>query len=193
MRKSTFSSDPFKGFRYVRPRKERTYEPPVTPPFTHAEVEVWLEHIKKDFWWKNQMPISVTALALALNTTENNLKKCLKYRGKVELERALTQIARIIPDIEARRIAFPARSNSQRGVPNFFHLEPQPCNISRLSDNWSLWARCLSCGGNKFLPVEIDGKPHVACYHCLPPSQYRSFGGKPVQKSLIHEALKKYY
>jgi hypothetical protein len=112
----------------------------------------------------------------------------------------LQKIGKIIPYIETRRLCFPKIGQGQvragEVVPRFIWLTPELTKrIPKYDDEtaWSIWACCNRCQRNQFLPVIINGKPSVACYYCLPPSQYLALGAKPVKKSLIHEALKKFY
>lgn len=140
------------------------------------------------------MPISKYALREALGLQDI----ISALRRPSERQKMLLNIARLIPDIENRKLVFPFQSCVTvkiRGiVPKFLWLEPpaQPPQIRPLTDggSWSLWARCQVCAGNKFMPL-IGGD--VACWSCIKPSQYRGLRTMADKRSLIHEALKKYY
>jgi hypothetical protein len=178
----------------------KPYVRPVDPPVSLRETLRWLEHIKRDEWWQSQMPVSTRALDAAMGGGE---VRHAHRRGGVSLLYTMNLLAFLIPDIERRAVFFPKSKKpgySKKGEkqimpPHFLRLEP-PAVIPEipklcLESAWSLWAKCQACSSNKFLPVTIDEKPHVACYMCNHPSKY-SYGGEVVEKSLIHPALKKY-
>lgn len=144
------------------------------------------------------MPISSLALDEACGA--GRIRQALNPNEIVEMDATLERVARLIPDIERRKLVFPEiRRGGKKGMttPKYVWLEPPaaPPKIPSLAleSAWSLWAACVRCGFNQFLPVVIDNKPHVCCYRCTPPSQRRAIGATPVKKSLIHEALKKFY
>lgn len=199
--------DPFAEFPSSYRRGEhrkppREYAPPDPPPFDYEQTLRWLEYVKRDDWWQSQMPVSTGALDAVFGLYRKSIHQMLRGRAKATSRPVMEKIARVIPDIESRKLVFPEANKCQAFAgkvlaPRFVWLDLPAINveISRLSAEsaWTLWARCHSCLSNTFLPVAIDGKPHVACYSCLPPSQYRALGATAVKKSLIHEALKKYY
>ncbi len=177
--------------------KERKPDPPLNPPIYDRKAALrWLEFTKRDEWWQSQMPVSVFALESALDKP-GRLKDALA--GDTNPDTILALLGHLIPDIEARKVVFPkiGRGRPKKGeepTPRYLRLFPLSTPfIPKLSSNWSLWARCITCGGNKFLPVMIGWTSHAACYHCLPPDQYPSIGAKGIKTSLIHEALKEWY
>lgn len=132
----------------------------------------WFAQAMKDPWYKSQMPILKKVVLSAIGLT------CF---GSID------RAAKLIPSIENRNLIFLKD--------RFIWMDPQVIlKINRLTPVafWSLFARCLSCGGNKFLPVEIDQKEKAACFLCLPPSQYPSIGAKPIKRSLIADSVKEY-
>lgn len=203
MRKSP-SSNPIDRFGDARPLRHagRTKTspprnpggPPIPPPFNRAGTLRWLAHIKSDAWWQSQMPIPMARLDAVLGLADGWISHMLAIHPKFPMTNAVPRISQIIPAIERRRLAFPEGKNLS---PKFLWIDPpfDPPLINRLAlaSAWSLWATCQFCGDNQFLPVVIDGKPHVACYTCIKPDQYRAIGAVAVKKSLIHEALKKFY
>lgn len=174
--------------------------PPKPPPVGWDETFLWLHHIKTDHWWVTQMPIRIYCLEKALGFTLNYIGDILNGGKRSYPQQVIPKIGTAIPEIEERSLVFPRdlrnHSPGETGT-KFLRLKipADPPAIAKVSPEsaWSLWARCLTCGSNKFLPVMIDCKPFVACYHCLPPSQHRTIGATETKKSLIHEALKKYY
>lgn len=174
---------------------------PEQPIMNYVEVKYWLAHIKNDHWWQTQMPISYAALSDAVGIERKTFVNMIENKRTYRDVFALKALAPVIISIEKREVCFPEVKNSPlRGAPPIPRLlrvmprDPVPL-ISRLSQGsaWSLWATCFNCRNNKFLPIIIDHKPYVACYHCLPPSQYRAIGAAPVMRSLIHEVLRAFY
>lgn len=161
-------------------------------PYDLAETKHWLAHIKSDFWWQHQMPISGYALSFACGYSSDMLSPRTKRFSQKSLER----VSRLIDDIKTRRICFLSSTGKPKEgeTRNFIWVEPRPKIIARLVQErfWDIWATCAACGQNQFLPIRISGddRPYVACYQCIPPDQYRSIGAILVEKSLIHEALK---
>lgn len=150
----------------------------------------WWNHTRKDDWWRSQMPMSSETLDAAL--CYGRIRSMFKSgTGK----RSLKRIATIIDDVEDRKLCFPNIIGSHGDIPRYLWLEPEKKKIGKLvaESFWTLWSRCLSCDHNQFLPMTIDGKPYVACYHCIPPSQYPQIGATRVEKSLIHQDLKNRY
>ena len=177
--------------RIVARLHEKNPVPPPNPaPYNRDACFKWFHHTRSDHWWKTQMTFSgETLLAVIGDNNHANRGKLMK-RDPLINRGIIQKIGFVIPDIEARKIAFPGGTN-----PRYVSIDPPEVipHIGKLSSVWSLWARCATCGDNKFIPVMIDGKEQVACYHCLPPSQFGSIGAREVKKSLIQEALKMFY
>lgn len=162
-------------------------------PYDLEETKRWLAHVKSDFWWQHQMPISGYALSFACGYSTDMLSPRAGGFGP----KTLARVSRVIDDIETRKICFlPTQGFFKKGTRprNFVWVEPRTKMIGRLVQEkfWDIWATCAACGHNQFLPIRIFGeeRPYVACYQCIPPDQHRSIGAILVEKSLIHEALK---
>ena len=145
---------------------------------SQAEIIRWLDHIKTDYWYLSQMAISRRALArycgidAALDLSPVNL----------------TKLSQAINDVNARRVVFlPPKEG------DFWILDPprELRKIRKLSRNWGLFSRCDSCLDNKFLPIFLNEREEVACYHCFPPEQYACIGAKKRDVSLIAEVARK--
>ena len=199
-----------------RNRKPTDWKLPVAPPYDLKETMAWWRHVRSDDWWQSQMPISTGAIDAVLGTTTFRYAVNTDYKRGVK--DSMKRLAWIIPDINRRALVFlnvggGERKKGEKMItnPRFLRLEPssEPPMIPKLclESSWSLWARCASCGGNQFVPVSfapvklyssappIKHEPsydQVACYNCNHPSR-NNYGGKLVEKSLIHEALKKYF
>lgn len=175
---------------------------PEPPPYDIARSMAWYKHTRSDTWWQSQMPINPLFLLAVCGSVNRREANALRDYKTAPSNAIMKKIGFLIPKIESRELVFPhvpvgaPRKNEYRAPQYLFIDAPLSTRcISRLSPGsaWALHARCITCRGNKFLPIEIDGKPHVACYQCLPPSQYKSIGATAVDKSLIHEALKVFY
>lgn len=192
-------SDPFKDFpsdrrKGISHKPVEDYTPPVPPPFNREATLHWLEKVKHDDWWKTQMPIPRDSLGAVLGLYPGELAVMLNNDAKKRLDATLPRISRLIPDIEARKLVFPPTKRGKTTITKFLWLEPPPPpKIGKLSQAWSFWACCSSCGGNRFLPIAIDMRPHVACYNCLHPTQYPAIGATRIYRSLIHEVMPSFY
>lgn len=173
---------------------------PKAPPCDIKKTWKWWEHVRQDDWWLSQQPISYNAMCAALGIGAEVLR--LAVEGYKPPGTIPARLAGVIDRTENRELCFPLRKSGgkkkgESSGPYFLIVERplSPSKIQKISVEiiWSLHARCVTCSGNKFLPISIDAKPYVACYQCLPPSQFPAIGATRVEKSLIHEALKKFY
>lgn len=186
------------GLQTIRRIKPREFPPLAPPPLDRHQVLKWWERARADHWHKTQMPITYpnmgALLGLAGPQFHQHMDACplnSKYWGLM---------AKLILDIEARKIAFPMSRQKHikaENQPYYVALDlpaepPRIYKISRL-EFWSLFARCNTCGGNKFLPSKVHGVQHALCYSCIPPDQHYAVGGVEQDYSLTHEALKRYY
>jgi len=148
------------------------------------QTHKWLNHAYADFWYKHQMPITGRLLDDCLGLTN-------VYRYKRPYtwgDDTVLKLARLIPEIERRAVIFTKakyRKPAQIYVSEPPKLAPK---IKKISSVWSLYATCLSCGDNQFLPVMME-KPYVACYHCIDPKEYKALGGRLIDESIITTAL----
>jgi hypothetical protein len=206
MRRSTSGNDHFAAFPSdqrlgirSKPAKTITHDP---PPMTEASVITWLEQAHLNNWWRTQMPVSYGSLSKAMGKWKMAVHDFIS--GREKLPSIYIGLARIIPKIECRALIFPFEPSIIRGkgskvayYPPFLWTEPprRPRAIGKISpeEAWDLWATCATCGKNKFIPLALSAKPHVACYSCFPPSQYASVGGVRTQKSLIHAFARQFY
>lgn len=167
-------------------------------PIPRPEVLAWWRHTRSDDWWLSQQPISYGAMDKILSKPYGTTAQAITL--KKNTGRTLDRISRLINDIESRKICFPRHKikwyRGFRAVKFLLFNHPVPLpqiNRMALESLWCIWSVCRDCGGNKFMPVFYNGKPHVACYRCIPSHQFPGLGIKRVEKSLMHEALKKYY
>lgn len=144
-----------------------------------ASTKLWLERALADDWYESQMPI-----------TQQHLDHAVGFRAFRSMKdepstNAWKALEKVIPKIEDRTIIF--MPSSKMIVRDSFMRTA----LKKLSPHWSIDGRC-ACGSNQYLPVMLE-KEYYACYHCIPPSQYPALGAKPVDRSLIHDAMKNYY
>lgn len=178
-----------------------------TPPLSESETLRWLEFIARDPWYASQMPVSMAGLGAAIDR-----ESVVVTRGPANpwYPKILERVARVVPDIEARRLVFPSPAdvgmNEASGMTDLFGRKPapkflwmdvpeEPPALKRLATRsaWTLFSCCASCQGNQWLPLQLGGKEHVACYHCVAPEEFKSLGGRPQKFSLVHQALRDYY
>lgn len=155
-------------------------------------VRDWYRRCKNDFWYKNQMGFGSRKLEKAIGCTRQEIKNFSRTTGthnRKEENPACQRVGKIMEHINARRLVF----TPLRGEGAFWITPPDwDPRIDRLSlrKEWSIFARCSSCGDHRFLPVQIAGKDYAACYVCLPPSQHPVIGATLLRRvSLIRDAL----
>lgn len=166
-------------------RKERAVPVKAPSPYSLEQTKRWVEFVKRDYWYRSQMRVTPYNLSIALGTNITEMG-----------EGAVRKISHLIPKILSREIIFlscKGRKPNGLKVTPFLWILDHPHTIQRLCkvQHWSIKAKCASCGDYKFLPVAMNGETHVACYHCIPPSQYKSIGAQLIERSLINDAGKK--
>lgn len=139
-------------------------------PASRAAVVKWFQAIGIDPWYRDANPIPLKRLAKAIGVSRRTLNYA--RRGAVT-QRIADRIAPYIEDIENGRLVL------TRGRVHWFaqparRPQPQPPLVPE--DDWTPWSLCRSCGAYRWRAVAISGKPHAACYCCLPPAQWPSIG-----------------
>jgi hypothetical protein len=118
--------------------------------------------------------VPFAALARLIGVSRDTLHEAA--RGTMS-ESTAERLIKIIAWIEQGRLRF--RRHGQGWVDEYrMPPDPLPPPQPRLieSEAWNEWARCSSCGGNRWALGEIAGRRHKLCGHCLPPSQWRAIG-----------------
>jgi hypothetical protein len=151
------------------------------------QTHKWLNHAMSDFWYKHQMPVTGKLLDDCLGYTLA-FKKRTPYAWSDE---AVGKLGRLIPEIERRAVIFSKRAYKRPAA--IYVSEPPRIapQIKKISTTWSLYATCLSCGDNQFLPIMME-RAYVACYNCIHPSEYKALGGRLIDESIITTALLQY-
>jgi hypothetical protein len=169
-------------------KKPREYD----DGYSREATRKWLMQAPNDPWHKSQMPISIKQIGIVCHGDRKDINDRIITEKETKRSNSLCQrIAKMIPMLEQRSLIFFQYPKAhQHG--HLWLTPPQRCqHINPISTEaeWSLFARCLRCQNNKFMPVHVHGKPHALCYHCLPPSQYKALGGTLTKKSLIRDAI----
>lgn len=170
----------------IIPAREDTHE------HFRKTVQDWYHRATHDLWYKSQMGFSNRKLEQATCYSRSQIKNFSKRvqlydRGKEDI--SCQRVGKIMEAMEKRQLVF----TPKRAEGAFWVSPPErdpviPPLIPR--HEWSLFARCGVCGDHKFLPVDISGQAHAACYRCLPPSQHPAIGATLLRRiSLIREAL----
>jgi len=178
-----------------KPREIPKYDPPA---MSRGGILKWWERARACPWHKSQMPVTYANMGALLGIGKDQFRVHMEDCPLNSKYWAL--MAKLIPDIEARKIAFPMsrqKNLKAENQPYYVTIDPpaEPPRIYKITrvEFWSLFARCASCGGNKFLPSKVHGVQHALCFTCIPPDLHCSIGGVEQNYSLIHEALKSYY
>jgi hypothetical protein len=152
----------------------------------YDELLAWMNRAQNDTWYKSQLPINHKTVAHIVGyKNSGNMKKFLTGEWAI-IPVIADRWRRAIVRIENRHIIWDKEQ--------FMNLDPpeKPPKIHRLSpeEKWSPFVACVSCGGNKWLPVLMDVKPCVVCYTCLPPSQFESLGALWTYRNLFSGFIK---
>lgn len=139
-------------------------------------------------WFQWEMGVTTAMLARALD---------IRADAVTEFRDAKNTSAKLIERLDdlkhkiARREAVFA---AKEGIIYLFPPEKTYHNallvrfLNEISE-WNLYAYCRQCGKNQYLPIIMNDENYAACYHCIPPSQYRILGAERQDGSLIRYAL----
>lgn len=154
------------------------------------KMQRWVQHIMTDFWFQCEMGPSMVSLAEATQLDISYLNGFRNHDSRRERMTIANALKEFMEKIENRQAILTA----DIGVVYLMPEPDQPCGklLARSlneREEWCLWSRCHFCGHNQYLPVIMNGENYAACYHCIPPSQYPSFGAKHQDGSLLRYAL----
>lgn len=139
-------------------------------PASRAAVVKWFQAIGTDPWYRDANPVTLYRLAKAIGVSRRTLNYA--RRGSVT-QRMANRLAPYIEDIENGRLVL------TRGQVHWFAQparRPPPQSPLVPEQDWMPWSLCRSCAGYRWRAIAIAGKPHAACYNCLPPAQWPSIG-----------------
>lgn len=165
--------------------------------YAKRDVEHWLHYARNDMWYKSQHPVTMKNVSLAIGNSgfgRNDIyDHVINKTSGLPADNLVQKIGALMDKMEKREVAF-YKSGKGKEYSHVW-LEPprEEPRILPLStqDEWSLFARCLRCLNNKFMPVKMNGKNHACCYRCIPPSQYKAIGAKLQKISMIRDSLVK--
>jgi hypothetical protein len=148
-----------------------------------TEIARRLTLFQHDPWYRGEHRVPIAALADWCGLSRQTIH--VARDGEMS-EATAENLSEAFALIEDGRIRFlrdgPRWVIEYRTPPNPLPW-PQPRLV--LKRDWQEWARCRSCGGNRWLPAEIPGAgAHMVCYQCEPPSQWRAFGAMPLKNSV---------
>lgn len=166
---------------------------PVREPVKDAEwVARWMREQLNDPW-RDIEPVPFSS-PVFLTLVAGDKRDVARMRAGVwrYAERpSLGLTARCVPVIEAiedGRLIFTKENRGFREgrVATAYWLtkpdapqRPQPSMVERAA--YRYWAPCRSCGGRRYAVIDLQGLPHAACFACVPPLEYRSFGAMPLK------------
>lgn len=154
---------------------------------SHHEIITKMKKMFRNSWFKHQMPVNYISFSKAVGNKDHHRMHDLitaKYiNPQNELIKKCTRLTKMI---EKREVVFIERAGHVfLRPPEFCHHIPKYC----LMESWSLFARCQTCTDNKFLSVLNGDAEMVACFNCIPPSQFSAIGVKLSKRKLIEEAI----
>lgn len=159
------------------------------------EVRKWLMMMQKDPWYRTQNPVTIQGIATITNSHRVNIIKRIISESDPnrKMPELVQRIYAVMRKIENREIVF-CQTGINSGFMFLWLTPPHQCpyiSPFSLEQEWSIFARCKTCGENKFMPVSRKPHNYALCYRCIPPSQYKPLGVTLTKKSLIREALVK--
>lgn len=184
--------------RRFRPGTREMPAPEVMPAWTANDILDWYERGRGDAWHQIEMPVTKAAIALLTGLDPVRVEDIVDRNIDLSATRA-AKFTQIIDDVENRRVVWGVLETiigKGRGRTAAVYVDPPSPKINyglfRVSprSTWSPHAHCVHCGSRKWLAIDYDGKPQIACYTCLPPSQYASLGFVASKKPLIREFVR---
>lgn len=163
------------------PRKRRELKTKKAMSRSFAAQRIWMKDAMQDEWYRSQMPVSVTSFYKALGIYKRTVQTFLAERSNLDL-------SHIIDQIERRALMW-----SKKGVLRDEIRSREKIWRAKLTEDvgFDIHAKCLTCSGNKWLPVIMNGKTHIFCYTCIPPSQWPSLGAVTSPRNLIAEHIER--
>lgn len=163
------------------------------------EIHRWLRACENEPWYRQQLGLTWKGLAEAIGISHFALRAARagatvrKDRGQgggyvpgqtVEM---LAKIERVMLLIEGGRMVFRDGRAIELTTPLFVAPWPNPSLCA--DDYWVYWSSCQRCGGNKWSPIWLDGKPYVACVRCNPENGWPAWGASARQCRLTDRVL----
>ena len=162
---------------------------------TRGDVFAWIRRAERDEWYRDQLPFLRSRLEFVSGHRQNHLSlffginKRLLNLPPEDLER----YGKAIKLIDERRVIWIYFRHTGKAEPDwkYFYLDPPDPRPVRQKlcplEFFDIFCLCASCGGSKWLPVKMNGKPYAMCYNCAPPDQWPAIGAEKLERNLIAE------
>lgn len=155
-----------------------------------AEVKHWLVALKNDPWYDIEpVPTNSKAFLDIVGISKQAINfgaYGISQHGSKVGPKVISALSPIMDKIESGEMVFVrprtvwhAVTLARPGGP----ARAQPRLVERVDYNW--WRRCVACQGRRYAMVSIHGQHHAACWHCIPPDQYRQMGAEPTGLRLV--------
>lgn len=173
-------------------RKALGFKPTTPPVLRTAEVKRWLIAIRNDPWYEiDPVPYASRAFLDICGLSKQAVgfgTHGVTQGGSKIGSKVIASLTPIMDMIEGGELVFvsagPNRPWAAIKLPKPARpSRPQSRLLERADYNW--WGRCISCLGRRYAMVSIHGQHHAACWHCLPPAQYRQVAAEPTGLRLI--------
>jgi hypothetical protein len=110
-------------------------------------------------------------------------------------QRGLEALSRVVEQIESGEVRFFYNDATAIGSPTgepkvgveYVRKPDHPHIQDRLTrfEDHREWARCRTCQGDKWNPVEVHGALHYACRSCWPAGNLAAIGGRTIADSRL--------
>ena len=143
---------------------------------TRDEIKNWYLRAQSDFWYQKQLSINIDTIT-KISTLDKRVITLFITGKKIQStgemgDRGYKKLEEAIGLIERREVVWYGKMIEYLKPPSRL---PRKAKITN-AEGFSLFDTCASCGGNKWLMGEVDGKPRMVCYTCLPPPQWAASG-----------------
>jgi hypothetical protein len=175
------------AWKFIHQRKERRAQEAFTPAeISRKEIVSWLQRTLRDDWYARQMPVRISTYEKFSGLSNKILEKLIYEDEYFPREQTLDRLASMIKQIETREVVWHRTHFLYQTPPKNPSRRPK---IYEADSGFSVFSKCLTCGGNKWLPSRMDGKLQIMCYSCVPPSQWPALGADDVRFSLIRRYI----
>lgn len=173
--------------------------PPRDEPIDDAAALRWWQSTRSDPWFKIEIVPRTSAAAMRafMDVSPRSLDYALLGLG-VGRDRptgATTQaLAKIMRLVESGQLVF-TREKTLPPSPFVSYLwslpasQPFPQHKLLSREDYQWFSRCRSCGGRRFAAIYLNHQRWAACWDCLPPHVYGTFGASPDPRRLVMDRI----
>lgn len=182
--------------------KVANFKPEVFLPAKMSLVDIknWYERARCDHWHETQLKINSYTFSACAGVGRVGLNQYMAGEVTPTIP-ILKRMEDAVGRIDRREAMWHEKATWLSETEHTFTIITQhpPKQLplrSKMSPDkgeFSPFSVCMSCSGNKWLAAEVDGKQHILCYSCLPPSQWKTIGAKNSGGNLIVEYLERIY